>query len=584
MVLKKLIVRDILSIEVLDLDFESSGLFLLDGMNYDENRRNGSGKSSVWNILSWCLYGKTPRKVTSTELLRRGCQFGYAELTLSVSGKEYRIRRERPTKAVIVADGVATSQEQLERDLRLTYDQFVLTIYCPQNSKERFVQLGDSDKKDHLLRLMNLEGFEGLRRAADQRMSATEKQKQTLEQQVVKLQGQIETAQSFSLGAETMREQLQAEEDICTSLAEQLSAPAPQKPDTTQFDELESGLRAKLNELASSKTMIATHESDASAEERKHRPLKEQPTVPCPACSAALIVSGGNLAAATDNTAAQELHRKEGEAIKQRAQALRDKAAEIRKTLPNESELKKLGEAIRLAKQKLEQGYWDATQERRRLEGQLSNSRFRAEEIRKSIRNAEAYASKIEGWKIEQAEHQAVIQTLIGRLSVQAEVCKSVSPSGAPAYVMDSVVDAFNSRVGNYVSKIWTSASYEISTCKENKDGTFRAKLSDRLVVNGMPCSVGSLSGGEQTSLMLAADFALLDVLAEQFGIDSNVVVYDEPFNGLDAQGHELVIGLMKTLAQSRQVWVVDHASEAKSSFDKVVTMEKRNGASRLAC
>jgi DNA repair exonuclease SbcCD ATPase subunit len=64
--------------------------------------------------------------------------------------------------------------------------------------------------------------------------------------------------------------------------------------------------------------------------------------------------------------------------------------------------------------------------------------------------------------------------------------------------------------------------------------------------------------------------------------VDINPVILDEPFDGLDSLGRELIIDILTKISHTRQIWVVDHASEAKSLFNQVVKVEKRNGISNI--
>lgn len=100
--------------------------------------------------------------------------------------------------------------------------------------------------------------------------------------------------------------------------------------------------------------------------------------------------------------------------------------------------------------------------------------------------------------------------------------------------------------------------------------------------MNGKEVSIGSLSGGENKAFSLALDFAIIDVIGSQYGLNLNPIVLDEPFDGLDAIGREIVIDLLSKLSEKRQILVIDHASEAKSMFSNVVRVEKHNGISKI--
>ena len=157
------------------------------------------------------------------------------------------------------------------------------------------------------------------------------------------------------------------------------------------------------------------------------------------------------------------------------------------------------------------------------------------------------------------------------------------SPIDAPAYIMDNMIDSFNDVVGEYINMIWPNASYSLQSFKENKDGSQSAKFSETLTVNGRSVSIGSLSGGEMRALSLALDFAILRVMRDTLSVQLNPIILDEPFDGLDSIGRELVIELLEQLSVNHCIIVIDHASEAKALFNKVIRVEKRGGISSVS-
>jgi len=100
--------------------------------------------------------------------------------------------------------------------------------------------------------------------------------------------------------------------------------------------------------------------------------------------------------------------------------------------------------------------------------------------------------------------------------------------------------------------------------------------------MDGKEVSIGSLSGGEQKALSLCIDFAMLDTLGKYFGMSLNPIILDEPFDGLDSVGREIVIDLLSKLSLNKQILVVDHASEAKAMFSQVISVEKKAGISTV--
>jgi DNA repair exonuclease SbcCD ATPase subunit len=157
------------------------------------------------------------------------------------------------------------------------------------------------------------------------------------------------------------------------------------------------------------------------------------------------------------------------------------------------------------------------------------------------------------------------------------------SPTGAQAYILDSVIESFNEKVVDHINILWSNLTYELKSYKETVKGDVTAKFSECLVMDGKSVSIGSLSGGEFRALSLCVDFALIDVMERQFGISISPIILDEPYDGLDASGKALITELLETLAVNRQIVVVDHSSEINSMFSKVIKVEKRNGVSTVS-
>jgi len=209
------------------------------------------------------------------------------------------------------------------------------------------------------------------------------------------------------------------------------------------------------------------------------------------------------------------------------------------------------------------------TSENKTLTEQVS----RNDEIKLKVRDIVIHAQALSKRQTELLDEQFLLEA----------VGSVFDTTGAIAYVMDSITDSLNDAVSEYISEIWPNATYSLQTYKTNKDKSVKAKFSETLTINGKERSIGSLSGGEVRALSLALDFAIIEVLSSQYGLALNPVILDEPFNGLDSVGREMVIDILTKFSQTRQVWVVDHASETKAMFNQVVRVEKRNGVSKIA-
>jgi len=91
------------------------------------------------------------------------------------------------------------------------------------------------------------------------------------------------------------------------------------------------------------------------------------------------------------------------------------------------------------------------------------------------------------------------------------------------------------------------------------------------------------LSGGQFTSVELAMDLAVGEVIGRRMGVVPGWLILDEPFEGHSILEKEACLDFLKEVAKDRLVFVIDHSSEIKDSyFDKVINVECQNDVSTL--
>src|ERR1035437_10896959 len=150
-------INNVLSIEDAYVEFDDSGLMLVQGWNYDVGRANGAGKTAIFNAITFALFDKLPRKITNTELVRRGSKSGYVEVSLQNNGKNFTVKRTRPKGVTFSEEGTSRTitQAEWENQIGLNYNQFIVSMYCAQGTTTRFLSLNDGDKKQFILQLLN---------------------------------------------------------------------------------------------------------------------------------------------------------------------------------------------------------------------------------------------------------------------------------------------------------------------------------------------------------------------------------------------------------------------------------------------
>jgi DNA repair exonuclease SbcCD ATPase subunit len=111
--------------------------------------------------------------------------------------------------------------------------------------------------------------------------------------------------------------------------------------------------------------------------------------------------------------------------------------------------------------------------------------------------------------------------------------------------------------------------------------GTIRRAIVPYVTIGGVERNPKTaLSGGMSTAVELAVDLAVRKVISARTGVKPGWLVLDESMAGLNLSVKEACIQLLQTEAQRSLILVVEHESEFKEMFSKVITIKRENGRS----
>jgi len=148
---------------------------------------NASGKSSLFDAISFCLFDRCSRTFKAGNILNNRKSDFHCQLDFEVEGVSYYIRREarmvnkgRNVKVDVqfwrVKDGISESLNGTERrDTNSVieqyvgrYEDFVLTALSLQGNNTLFIDKSQSERKDLLAQFMGLDIFDKLYEAANE--------------------------------------------------------------------------------------------------------------------------------------------------------------------------------------------------------------------------------------------------------------------------------------------------------------------------------------------------------------------------------------------------------------------------------
>lgn len=569
-------IKDILSIQSASIQFEDNGLVLIEGWNHDTQRANGAGKSAIFNSLSFALYDKLPRKITASEILRRGTKSGYVKVDVACGPDIWTVLRYRPKNVKFYKNGIEENitQSEFESNIKLTYDQFLLTVYTPQANSgqlDRFINVSDSDKKAFLLQLLNLDKFSECKKTVDEQVKDLVNKADKLKNSIALSQSKIDTYKESLVDSKEIEgnlisidQQLRSLNDL---LIQQSQTP---KPDLSKYSKIEDDLRNKLSEISQNKMKRQMLHDKYT--ELLNSISNFNPNQKCSEC--------GHLLNSEDSKTNHEKHQ---DKVKLKMTDIKKQIDDLDASLYKESSLNDLVRKLREKKNKESEDYNASINQISEIKTLIKTNKMKQEMFLSKLDSNNNTLSKIESLETEILKISGVLTTIESDIEIYKTLSMIYSPTGAQAYVLDSVVDSFNEIVQKYVDLLSPNITYVLNSYKETSKGDVVAKFSETLMFNGEQVSVGSLSGGEQKGLSLCIDFTILEVLETQFGMKLNPIILDEPFDGLDVSGREIVLDLLEQLASNRQILVIDHSSEAKSSFSKVISVSLKDKISSIS-
>lgn len=165
----------------IEIDFDNyKNIVLIKGINkdvVDQNGKfssNGSGKSTIPQILTYCFYGKSiksPKKVSHKDIINNK---NGKKLSVEVIFDEYRIVRTRKPDTLkvwksadgtwddsteITLGGMPATQELINNIIGLSYESFLNVCVFTDDNSSCFLELEAADKRKIVENLLNLEKY-----------------------------------------------------------------------------------------------------------------------------------------------------------------------------------------------------------------------------------------------------------------------------------------------------------------------------------------------------------------------------------------------------------------------------------------
>lgn len=607
----KLKATNVLSYPVLDIEFPQ-GLCLLEGYNYDENTANGSGKSSIIDIVCYAIYGNTPRNIKTDEIIRWGEGSCEIELLLSKHNYIYKIIRTRGKNELlfykndVLLNGkdAKETQQIIIKHIGLSYESFLQTVYFAQGTSlgEQFLFANDEIKKEIFTEIQDLYIYDQCLDAAKTDFKELSKKKEAAEHEITLnetlLQREKESIDEYKLRSHKFEELRDADKNNILKkielAKEELNKAKKERKQNLKLNEaivefqgqieklqMESNPSAEkeYNKLNIEKSIKNTEISGKSKERTRIWNLVQQKK--CPTCGQDIqtAILSNDIAIIDDEIKNLE---KTVADIDIQLPNLAEKVAQEKYRV---NEISNINLKIAIARKTLEESGRIYENTEYRINNAIKDYEAEIVQIEKRENNfmdlLQQSSSKITQYDGVLKAKKKILDTINGYFDIYEVLIKAFSREGIKAFVFAQMINELNIFVSDYMQKLFDGnirIKFDIQSVTSS--GKIKQVINTIFTVDGIERSVLSLSGGEKNRVILAVNFALSRLVSSR-STSIGFMFLDECFVGLDNRGKERVMSFLKELQQHKDmIYVIDHQTEFQQAFDSTIKIEKRHGVS----
>lgn len=592
-------------------DFPTPGFIFLTGENRVEPTlgANGAGKSSLWEAIHWCLYGKSLRGLRAQALCCKG-EKGYGvELDFEIGGKDFTLRRMwSPNELSIVQDDKErpVTQEELDQITGVTESVFKSCIVVGQFER-MFFDLSATEKLNLFTSVLDLEKWVRYSSKAAASAKSVDAELRSIEADVARVEGSIESLDADLDEVRTNKEKFVegfSHDDVkadlekarkgfeeVESLVEKIKRECKLLDDKVeQFTESTKKTCFKARDLENGLSRVKGDVRELEASKRRIkdqiRSLTEGKN--CPTCGQ--VLPEEKTSGMQDKLLAAEadLDVIENTTLPEKMKELKDLENELKIATKEEREVDKQLAELTKAKTAKHKSHGDTVSEAQAIKNRISLSEHklqtyeeRVAEFNKSIsakkKQLKEAKEKLREHKREQKEAKLEYEAFDYWRAGFKEI-RLLIISDALASLEASVNSNFE-QLGLVGWKVRFDVERANTSGGTTKGFTVLVQSPDSDV--DLPWE--AWSGGEGQRLRIAGMMGLIDLISSFKGLRSNIEVWDEPSQHLSQSGIEDLLEALRSRARKRkQIWLVDHRSHDAGQFDGAVSVVKDETTSTI--
>lgn len=557
------------------VNFDRRDLTLVLGVNIDlggddSGARNGTGKTTIINALSYALYGQALTNIKKDNLINKTNQKAMlVTCSFEHNGIEYRIERGRKPNVMkffvgdeekeITDESQGDSREtqaEIERMLGMSHDMFKHVIAL-NTYTEPFLSLKPNDQKTIIEQLL---GITILSEKAEKLKEELKQTKDLIQQEEFK----IKSIQDTNLKIQEQIVSLERRQTMWWNKHNEDLADLQRSIDELNKLDIDKEIQSHKNlaeynqkskDISELSKLITRSEQDIARDkktiEKLELEINDLKDHKCYACG-------------------QELHDVKHEEILSAKQsglstAHEEHAVHVATLLDLQEALDLLGELGSQPKV-----YYDKEEDAihhrstvSHLRSQLETKRTESDPYKEQIEEMRTVtAEEIDYTKMNDLSQVKDHQEFLYKLLTNKD-------SFIRKRIIDQNLSYLNARLGQYLDRIGLPHTV-----------TFLNDLTVDITELGRELDFDNLSRGERNRLILSLSWAFRDVWESLYS-PINLLFIDELIDsGMDSSGVENSLAILKKMSRehNKSIWLVSHKDELAGRVNNIMTVTKENG------
>ena len=605
---KNIILHHFMSYDHEEFDLDRNGYIFISGVNnneVDNAKSNGSGKSSLFSAICWCLTGETPNGNKKVENIYLSGQT-YVEIQFNINSIDYILKRTKnPSNLTIIVNGedksgkgIRDGEKLLEEYLPdITSSLINSVIILGQGLPKRFTNNTPAGRKEVLEKLSNSDFMVAdIKDRINSRFSKLNHDKLDREEKLIINKTEINVLQELILKnteklnniniseLEISLEKLKSDKILLQNDID--SFEAARNEVNVQIDNLTSELSALSEEYNHNLSILpgvpqsyfSEHgalTSELNSKEKEIRRLDSVVDI-CPTCGQK--IPGAIKLDTTELKAECELLKISINEISEKIK-LCEEENKLQKTI--------LTSEYNGRKNEIDNKLSVFKSDYTNYSNIISNKEFELKKVSEKIIEIEVELNSINSIKLdlehsisentnkitilsdEIEAHKLVIDNLQQRIDIISKITTLIKRDFR-GYLLSNIISFISEKVKLYSSEVFGSDNFNFELDGNNINISYDNKEYE------------SLSGGEKQKADVIIQLAIRDMLCNYLNFSSNILVLDEITDSLDIIGSQNILNLIsKELTDVEAIYIISHHSDFNIPWDEEITIAK--GSDRIS-